>query len=404
MLGSIYTGLSGLLTYSSGLDVISNNVANLNTSGFKGNDLLYRDLYYQFQWVATQGPQLANEQIGSGVGDQGTVIRFQQGDLQETGIDTDAAIDGNGFFIIRTNSGEEYTRAGQFIFDNDGKLVTADTDEPVAGLNANGGLTDITLDGLRTIAPTPTSEVSFVDNLSTGSANHVINNLALIDTVGEAHPVTIRFTNNGTTTPRSWLIDVEDENGDTIVAGAEIRFQANGSPEVDFNTITFTYTPEDGEPFDVTFFFGEPGSFTNATSFSGGPTSTLVVEDQDGSESGALTSVGYTRDGSLNLEYSNGESQTGPRLALAWFDDPQSLRQIQGARFLSQDGQDIRIGGATDSVFGAIVEQTVEASNIELTQEFTDLIIVQRGYQASSQVITVSNEMLQQLFDIGSSR
>lgn len=404
MLGSIFTGLSGLITYSSGLDVVSNNVANLNTPGFKGNDLLYRDLYYRFQWVATQGDQLANEQQGSGVGNNGTLTRFAQGDLQETGNDTDVAVDGNGFFIIRGDSGPEYTRAGQFVFDEDGVLVTADTDERVAGLGENGGLTDITLDGLRTIAPTPTSEVSFVDNLSTDDNQHVIDDLALIDTVGVPQSVTVTFTNNGQTEPRSWLIDVEDEDGVNIVAGAEIRFQANGSPAEDFNTIEFTYTPDDGEPFDVTFFFGNPGSFTNATSFSGGPNSTLIVEDQDGSPSGSLISVGFNRDGALNLEYSNGESVESTRLALAWFDDLQNLRQIEGARFLAQEGQNVRIGGGTEGVFGDVVEETIEISNIELTQEFTDLIVVQRGYQASSQVITVSNEMLEQLFQIGSAR
>jgi flagellar hook protein FlgE len=385
MLGSIFTGLSGLITYSNGLDVVSNNVANLNTPGFKGNDLLYRDLYYRFQWVATQGDQLANEQRGAGVGDQGTLTRFAQGDLQDTGNDTDVAVDGNGFFIIRV-------------------LVTSDTGDRVAGLGDNGGLTDITLDGLRTIAPAPTSEVSFVDNLSTDDEQHVIDDLALIDTVGVAQPVTVTFTNNGQTEPRSWLIDVENEDGDNIVAGAEIRFQANGSPAEDFNTIEFTYTPEEGEPFDVTFFFGNPGSFTNATSFSGGPNSTLIVEDQDGSPSGSLISVGFNRDGALNLEYSNGESVQSTRLALAWFDDLQNLRQIEGARFLAQEGQNARIGGGTEGVFGDVVEQTIEISNIELTQEFTDLIVVQRGYQASSQVITVSNEMLEQLFQIGSAR
>ena len=90
--GSIFTGMSGLITYSKGLDVISNNVANLNTPGFKGSDLQFRDLFYNFQWVSTQGGQLANEQDGSGVGDGGTITRFRPGDLQETGNDTDGCI------------------------------------------------------------------------------------------------------------------------------------------------------------------------------------------------------------------------------------------------------------------------------------------------------------------------
>ena len=402
--GSIFTGMSGLITYSRGLDVISNNVANLNTPGFKGSDLRYRDLFYKFQWVATQGAQLANEQDSAGVASGGTSIRFRPGDLQETGNDTDAAIEGNGFFILRGKDGTVYTRSGQFQFDDDGILVSFDGEERVAGLGENGELTDITLEGLRTIAPKATSEVIFFDNLSRGSNEHVIDDLEIIDGNGETHILTVTFTNNDAETPRSWLIEVEDEDGNVITAGQEIRFQGNGSPEEGFNRISFTFTPEDGDAFDMDFFFGEPNSFTKATSFSGTATSSLAVESQDGFQSGALLSVGFTRDGKLDLEYSNGENQQGVRLALAWFQDLQALSQLEGARFVPRGGQDVEIGGAAEGVFGEIVEETVEISNIELTSEFTDLIIVQRGFQASSQVITVANEMLQQLLDMGRNR
>ena len=402
--GSIFTGMSGLITYSKGLDVISNNVANLNTPGFKGSDLQFRDLFYNFQWVATQGGQLANEQDGSGVGDGGTITRFRPGDLQETGNDTDAAIEGNGFFVLRGKDGTFYTRAGQFQFDDDGFLVSANGEDRVAGLDENGKLIDITLDGLRTIAPQATSEVVFFDNLSSGTNQHVVNDLEIIDGNGETQTWTVTFTNNQAETPRSWLIEVEDEDGNLITAGQEIRFQGNGSPEEGFNRVTFTVTLEDGDSFDMSFFFGEPNSFTNATSFSGGPTSTLAVESQDGLRAGALVSVGFTRDGRLDLEYSNGENRQGTRLALAWFQDLQALQQLEGARFVPRGGQQVNIGGAAEGVFGEIIEETVEISNIELTSEFTDLIIVQRGFQASSQVITVANEMLQQLLDMGRGR
>jgi flagellar hook protein FlgE len=402
--GSIFTGMSGLITYSRGLDVISNNVANLNTPGFKGSDLQFRDLFYDFQWVATQGGQLANEQDGSGVGDGGTSIRFRPGDLQETGNDTDAAIEGNGFFVLRGKDGTVYTRAGQFQFDDDGFLVSANGEERVAGFDENGQLVDVTLEGLRTIAPQATSEVIFFDNLSSGSNRHVINDLEIIDRNGETQTWTVTFTNNQAETPRSWLIEVEDEDGNILTVGQEIRFQGNGSPEEGFNRITFTVTPEDGEAFDVSFFFGEPNSFTKATSFSGGATSSLAVESQDGFRSGSLVSVGFTREGRLDLEYSNGESQQSTRLALAWFQDLQELRQLEGARFIPRGGQEAEIGGAAEGVFGEIVEETLEISNIELTSEFTDLIIVQRGFQASSQVITVANEMLQQLLSMGRGR
>lgn len=404
MLGSIYSGMSGLVTYSKGLDVISNNVANLNTPGFKGEDLTYRDLFYQIQWEARHSELIASQQDGSGVGDTGSTIRFRQGDLQETGNETDVAIDGNGFFVIQTTDGPIYTRAGQFNFDEDGFLITVDTGERVAGLDENGELIDISLEGLRTIPPTPTGEVSFVGNLSTGSTRHVIDDLEIIDRAGNSQPVTVTFINNGSETSGSWLVEVEDEQGNPITVGQEIRFQGNGSPAEDFNSFTFEFPAENAEPFEVTFYFGEPGSFTNATSFSGGSTSDLIVEKQDGRNFGSLISVGFTRTGTLELEYSNGETEEGAQLALAWFDDLQLLVRGDGARFAPRQSQDIRLGVAGEDVFGEVRSETVEISNIELTQEFTDLIIVQRGFQASSQVITVANEMMQQLLDMGRSR
>lgn len=404
VLGSVFTGMSGMMTYSKGLDVISNNVANLNTAGFKGSDLLYRDLFYRYQLLATQGEQFNTFADGSGVGDAGTLTRFEQGDTQETSSDTDAAIEGNGFFIVNGKDGTYYTRAGQFQFDDDGALVTADTGERVVGLDDAGAMVDISLTGLRTHPAQATGQVSFAGNLSLGSTSHEIDDVTVIDTVGAEQTLKVTFTNTNDTTPRSWAVDVTDAQGNSVAAGLQIRFQANGSPEEGANAVTFTYTPAAGDAFDVTLYFGAPGSFTGATAFSGGESSTLAVQEQDGVAAGSLVSTAFLRDGSLELSYSNGETQKGPRLAVAWFENLQDLQQLSGGRFVPQGDQRVNIGAPGEGVFGTITGGAIEISNIELSQEFTDLIIVQRGFQASSQVVTVANEMIQQLLDMGRSR
>ena len=398
--GTIFSGATGLLTFSKGLDVISNNVANLNTVGYKRNDLLFRDLFYRLQVGGQNSEQPGLSRIGNGVTDGGTVTSFTQGEIQDTGNQTDVAIDGNGFFILRQNGNTFYTRAGQFTFDDDGYLVSNALNGRVAGIDASGNLVDINISGLRTNPAQATASVSFFNNLSTGSTTHTINDLEIIDSLGGQHTFTVTFTNNNAVTPRSWLVDVEDETATVITTGEEIRFQANGSPEVGFNEFSFTYQPTGASATDMTFSFGDPGSFAGTTSFSSGTISNLAVEDQDGIGLGSLVDIAIDREGVLILNYSNGNEAQAGQLGLAWFDALQSLQQIGNGLFLVDDDQQPILSAAAAGVMGEIVGGGVEISNVELSQEFTDLIIVQRGFQASSQVVSVANEMLQQLLDL----
>lgn len=403
-IGTLYSSMSGMRTYQEGLDVISNNVANLNTPGFKASDLLFRDVYYQYQTLTEQDGSVSSEQRGAGVDGRGTATRFGQGDIQESGNDTDVAIKGNGFFVLRGSDQVFYTRGGQFELSEEGKLVARDGGIPVAAIDSNGRLTDLSLDGLRSSHAKATSEVKFINNLSVGSSKHEITDLEVVDRLGKKHTLKVVFTNNNSATPRSWLIEIKDKDDKIVSAGHEIRFQGNGSPEAEFNQFTFNFTPDGGEAFDIRFNFGDPGTFSNATSFSGGAASDLKAGSKDGNEAGALLKVGFERNGALKLEYSNGQSVQGPRLALAWFKDLESLRQVGGGMFVPLPHQRPTIAAAAEEAMGEVVGKSIEISNVELTQEFTDLIVVQRGFQASSQVLTTANEMIQQLLDLGGGR
>jgi flagellar hook protein FlgE len=402
--GTIYNGTTGLLTYSKGLDVISNNVANLNTAGFKRNDLLFRDLFYQYQLngQANQGASVYKD--GNGVTDGGTTTSYAQGDIQQSGNDTDIAINGNGFFILRNADGVFYSRVGQFSFDENHYLVSLANDARVAGIDPSGNLTDISISALRTSPASATTEVSFVNNLSPGSTEHVINDIEVFDALGDQHQLTLRLTNNGSVIPRSWLAQVENENGDVVSTGHEIRFQGDGSPADGFNRFDFTFEPAEATPVSISFLFGEPGSFTGATSFSAGASSDLAVEHQNGYGFGSQTGISFNRDGVLEIEYSNGQSAEGGRLALAWINNLQTLRQIGNGLFSVDDAGRLQIYAANENGMGEIMAGSVEISNVELSQEFTDLVIIQRGYQVSSQVVNIANEMLQQLIESMGSR
>jgi len=401
MFGSVYTGLSGLIAFSKGLDVISNNVANLNTPGYKGNDLLFRDLFYRYQLSGDGDGRSTATQIGTGVNAKGTSLRFMQGDLQQTGNATDVAIDGNGFFILRSETDTFYTRAGQFEFDDSGYLVARGADARVAGIDDSGNLSDINIKGMRTNPAQPTSEVVLANNLSTGSTSHEIPEIQIIDSLGGSHTFKMTLTNNSAATARSWLVNIVDESGLQVATDAEIRFDGDGSPLVDFNKVTVNYQPDGALETEITFLFGEPGGFSGATSFSAGTDSTLSVDSDNGVSAGVLLSTAFDSDGVLTIKYSNGEEASSGRLALAWFDDLQSMRQIGSGMFLAPASSDVIVAAANESVMGEISGENLEISNVDLTREFTDLIIVQRGYQASSQVLTVSNEMIQQMLDMG---
>lgn len=400
MLGSVYTANSGLLAFSRGLDVVSDNVANLNTPGYKATELQFQDVFYQHLLSGEYQNSFPGAQIGNGGAANLTNVVFSQGDFQETGNETDAAVDGAGFFILREGNETFYTRAGQFEFDDDGYLVARGSDARITGLSSTGELIDITLTGFRSSPPQATSEISFINNLSTGSAQHVIEDVEVYDVLGDSHTLELTFTNNSANTPRSWLIEVRDENDDVIASGGEIRFQGNGSPVEDFNAFTFSFAPEEADASEITLHFGEPDSFSGSTSFSAGANSDLAVESQDGYGIGSLLSTSFDHRGVMQLSYSNGQEEEGARLAMARFENNQALLQIGGGRFIPMEGITGQIGGATELGIGEIKSGTVELSNVELTQQFTDMIIIQRGYQASSQVITVANEMMQQLMGV----
>ncbi|MDH5228902.1 MAG: flagellar basal-body rod protein FlgF [Gammaproteobacteria bacterium] len=402
MFTSVYSGLSGMLSFSKGLDVLSDNIANLNTPGYKGNDLLFNDLIYQYRLAGSQG-NYASQQIGNGVQANQTTTFFGQGDIQNTGNDTDVALDGNGFFVLRDGQHTYYTRAGQFEVDDDGYLISKVANSYVMGLS-NGSLSKINVKQYRIDPPSATSIIQFTNNLSIGSSSHVVNNINVFDSDGGQHQLRMTFTNNNAVTPRSWLIDVEDQFGNILLAGGEIRYQGNGSPEAGFNSVNFAFSPSGVASSNVTLDFGADGTFVGSTGFIEGTVSTLSVDSADGHQLGSQTTLTFDEDGNISVNYSNGQSRQFDRLAIANFDSLQSLKRLSNSRFEAVNGQSPTLGYANLQGMGKLVAGGIESSNVELTQQFTDMIIIQRGYQASSQILTTANEMIQQLLDMAKGR
>jgi flagellar hook protein FlgE len=402
MIDSINIGLTGLLAFSKDLSVIGDNVANINTPGFKGSKLLFAELLSQRQ-VGDGATQDSSLELGAGVGTLATQRTFTAGELRATGNGLDVAIDGNGFFVVRKDAETFYTRAGQFSFNEDGFLVDP-TGARVAALD-DGGLKDISLNGLRTTAGKATSRINFTGILNTNdavTAPHDVANVPVTDSAGGSESLRVRFINNRAVEAGRWTVEVFDATGTSLTTG-DIRFGGDGRPLAGFNSVTFSFAPGGVAASPVELHFGDPGSSSGVQALS---TSASAVQfgSQDGFPVGSLISSTFDEDGVLRITYSNGQTLGFDRLALASFSFLQGLELVEGGLFRSGGETDRVLGHAGEDVFGSIAAGRIELANVDLAREFSNLIISQRGYQASSQVISTANEMIQQLFDIRSNR
>ncbi|MGH8108403.1 MAG: flagellar basal-body rod protein FlgF [Arenimonas sp.] len=382
MFQALFNSLSGLFSFSRSLDTVSNNVANMNTPGFRGSDTFFE-----------------NVNGGRGTRVAGEGLRTTAGDIRQTGTPTDVAIDGNGFFILRDDSGNlYYTRAGQFRFNEEGLLTDSVTGYQVMATDSVGNLSSIDLDTYRTLPPQATTSVRIAGNIAPGTPSFTLGNFQVYDASGTMHTLTTTLTDNNAVTPGSYLVTVKDETGAVVsTAGTEIRFDINGTPLTGFNTaaLNLTYL---GVSQTVTLNFGTAGAFDGATRLSGVATN-LGGQVVDGHPMLGITNLSFDSEGTLQFVYSSSEHREGPQLALASFPNESALELVGGRLIAGSSVQQRQIGRPGEGIFGRIAGGNLELANVDLTQEFADMIIIQRGYQASSRVMTVSNEMIEQLYN-----
>lgn len=386
MLQAFFTGLSGMLSFSKNLDNVSNNIANLNTPGFKGSDTFYSSI--------------SSGENGIGTQISGQQNRFSAGDIRQTGNATDLAISGDGFFVLLQDGEVRYTRAGQFEFDSDGFLVDANSKAKVATLDKGGQLVELNINDHRVIQPKATTEVSFKGNLSSDVTEYLISGIDVYNSLGEKVSVSVSFTKNTSSGSGadSWLVEVRDKDS-ALLHSDEIRFSSDGTPVDGFNKFKFNITDSKGTETELSFGFGDPGKFDKSTSVSGGQVSTLSSTVIDGYPLSDLTSVTFTQDGLVQYTYENGEVVDGLHLALASVANEKSLTHDEGSLFKSVSGSTVNLGAPGSGGFGGIISQNIELSNVDLSREFADMIVIQRGYQASSRILNVANELIDQLYE-----
>jgi len=393
MLDSIYLGMTGLMGYSQGLKVIANNTANMNTPGFKSSTLQFGDLVYSDSTSGDAGWPGMQHGKGFGLATYGTALNFNPGELRQTGNAMDVAVDGLGMFTVQDADGNvRYTRSGQFQFNDAGLLVTRVGGLKVFGIDSDGNTGIVSLDGSRASPPKPTGTVKFSGNLSSTATEQTVGSVNVYDSTGTQHTLSVKFTNGSATNPGSWTLSILD--GTTAVGTGTLLFK-DGKPDAASSQVKFDYTPPGQSPMTVALDFSK-----DVTSFASGNLSTLAASGQDGFGSGTLSNVSFDTDGFVVLTYSNGQTKKGDRLLLGRFDTADAVESVGNNLFRSTNDAHWHTGTANTEAFGGVKASTVEISNVNLSQEFSDLVIMQRGYQASSQVISTANDMIQELYSM----
>jgi flagellar hook protein FlgE len=390
MFDTLYIGTSGLISNSQGLKVVGNNLSNVNTPGFKGSELQFSDLFEQ---GTGGGRQQGETPAGNGVQSVGSRIDFRAGNDQTTGNPLDMEVNGNGMFAIMRDGELVYTRAGDFQFNADNVLTNSAGDH-VQALGANGQLSDVSLVSLLHSPAKATTTISMQGNLTTTVANPVVNasvtGLTVVDASGGNHTVNLSFANQGN---GSYAVTVTDgATGGATLGTGTLKF-IGGFPDPSSDVISFNYASTGVPSFAVKLDFSQ-GVTALAT-----PT-TLALGSQDGVAAGQLTGESIDSDGTIELAYSNGQKAKGPRLALADFATSDDLTQISGGAFQKKADRPVRYGYAGSETFGSLESGHLEGSNVDLAAEFSNLIVMQRGYQAASHVISTANDMIQELFDM----
>lgn len=460
MMRSLYAGVSGLQNHQIRMDVLGNNIANVNTIGFKKGRVNFQDLLSQTMAGAAKPTDEVGgvnpKQVGLGMTVAAIDTIFTQGSLQTTGVMTDLSIQGNGFFLLKVGEKNFFSRAGAFGLDENGLLVNPANGMRVQGWGAQtiGGLTmvNVATEPQDLVIPVgskdpaaATTEAFLASNLDkripvipAGAGEQTrlegtwTTSFDIYDSFGRAHKLQVNFTQVAGIANR-WqaevIVDPEAEIATNTLVEVGLENNTDNLFFLDFDNYGALQSVLDAQgdtlaegklqipvSFDVpqadilagvaafrqTFNLnlGEVGAYTNAVTQFAEKSSTKVVS-QNGYTMGYLESFKIDQSGVITGVYSNGTNRSLGQVALASFTNPGGLEKAGESTYVvSNNSGEANIGPAGVAGKGKIIAGTLEMSNVDLAEQFTDMIITQRGFQANSRTITTSDQMLQELLNL----
>jgi len=414
LLSSLWTGVSGLNANGQWISVIGDNIANVNTNGFKDSRMAFGDILSQ-----TLTGLSGTSQVGRGVAVNGVSSMFTQGSFQNTSSGLDIAIDGDGFFIVKNSGATAYTRAGNFHTDQDGNITTASGAilqgylADAAG-NITGQIGNLQLLGTP-IPAFATSTATLGVNLDSTAAvpaagwatwtaggttpppANVYNSntsVTAYDSQGNAHQVGVYFVKTGA---NGWAANYvyQDSAGNYQQAGTQtLAFDTSGAltSSASSGALGFNWgggVAAGSVTFDLTGTTQLAGSFAVASI------------NQNGYASGTLKNVLIDDKGVVTGVFTNGQTRNLAQLALARFMAPTGLTKLGDNLYAQSNisGQPI-VGAPSTSGLGRTLSDTLELSTVDIAGEFTNLIAAQRGFQANTKIITTTDEMISELIAI----
>jgi len=404
--------LSGLEASSDALNVISNNLANLNTDGFKSQNLTFGDIFAQMQGTSGNGDPI---QVGGGVEVNGTVSNFTNGNVASTGIASNMALQGNGFFIVSNNGQTNYTRNGDFSLNSKGQMVDANGDL-VMGYPANaagqvqpgGALAPITVNAAATLPAQATTNFSITTNLQADSpvGTTFSTPLAIVDSLGETQNLTITYTNTATNT---WTYNITlpgaatGAAAPTSLANGTLVFNTSGELITPAESATGTNTITGINIAGLVDGAANMSMTWNLNSAVGAPAitqqdnpSATTRTSVDGYGAGTLIGYNVLSNGTVEGTFSNNQTLALGQIAVATFANNQGLSQTNGGDLQATTASGAAvIGQAGAGGNGTITGGAVEESNVDLSTEFSNMIVVQQSYEANAKSLTTLDQVAQ---------
>jgi flagellar hook protein FlgE len=412
MFTSFSTALSALNAHSTGIDVVGNNLANLNTPGFKASVVSFYDLVTQ-----SLGAGLGETQVGFGVARPNTIRQFTQGAIKSSTGDLDVAIQGDGFLVVREKSGATvYSRGGNLQVDKAGNLLTS-TGQRVQGwtsvdgvLSTNTPPGDIVVPVGTLKEPVATTELSFDINLDASAsagppADTFVASIEVFDSLGVSHVVSATFTKSAT--PNAWTYSLAFPASDTSAPVAPV------TGTITFNSEGQMVDPAAAGPFPSLAVAGLSSGAADMsitwnlynrqtprlTQYS--QASAVSANQQNGSSTAQLVRVGIGTGGLVLAQFSNGVQTVVGQLAMASIRNPESLLAVGNNSYgLSARSALPAIGTPASGGRGQVLGGAIEHSTVDIAREFTNLIVLQRGYQANAKVITTVDELSQETINL----